>query len=88
MSSQKWAEPFEKKLRTYLPLLSADTELTPDLNLANHGLDSLATVGLLLDLEETFAVTIPDHLLSVDTFATPAGLWAVIDSLRDRETVK
>ncbi|WP_405160842.1 phosphopantetheine-binding protein [Nocardia sp. NBC_01499] len=88
MTRQTWAESFEKTLRTYLPLLSADQEVTPDLNLADHGLDSLATVSLLLDLEETFVVTIPDHLLSVTTFATPAGLWEVIDSLRDTETIQ
>ncbi|GAB2640068.1 phosphopantetheine-binding protein [Nocardia goodfellowii] len=88
MSRQTWSEPFESKLRAYLPLLSADKELTSDLSLADHGLDSLATVSLLLDLEDAFAVMIPDHLLSVDTFATPAGLWEVIDSLRDREAAK
>ncbi|MEU5762574.1 phosphopantetheine-binding protein [Nocardia sp. NPDC047648] len=88
MSRQLWAEPFEKILRTYLPLLPVDTEVTPDMNLADHGLDSMATVRLLLDLEESFAVMIPDHLLSVSTFATPAGLWAAIDSLRDDNAIQ
>ncbi|MFE7741647.1 phosphopantetheine-binding protein [Nocardia sp. NPDC057455] len=86
MTRQTWTEPFEKTLRAYLPLLSPDQEVTPDLNLADQGLDSVATVSLLLDLEEAFLVTIPDHLLSVTTFATPGGLWEVITGLRGAET--
>ncbi|MFI9382486.1 phosphopantetheine-binding protein [Kutzneria sp. NPDC052558] len=85
MSRPQWADPFEQTLRGFLPLLADDQQVTPTLNLADHGLDSLATVSLLLQLEETFAVTIPDHLLSEDTFATPAGLWEVIAGLRDPE---
>ncbi|WP_280352764.1 phosphopantetheine-binding protein [Nocardia abscessus] len=88
MSRQLWTEPFDKILRNYLPFLSVDKKLTPEMNLADHGLDSMATVRLLLDLEDAFAVMIPDHLLSVNTFATPAGLWAVIDSLRDADAVQ
>ncbi|MBF6335115.1 acyl carrier protein [Nocardia abscessus] len=88
MSRQLWAEPFEMILRTYLPFLSVDEKVTPDMNLADQGLDSMATVRLLLHLEETFDVMVPDHLLSVNTFATPAGLWAVIDGLRDGDAVQ
>jgi acyl carrier protein len=88
MNQQQWVEPFEQTLRRYLPLLPDDREVAPGLSLADYGLDSLATVSLLLDLEEAFAVIIPDHLLSETSFATPAGLWEVIASLRDTEPVR
>lgn len=87
MTEQPWATKFEETLRGFLPLL-ADTEpIRPDLRLADLGLDSLATVSLLLEVEEAFEVTIPDHLLTEDTFATPAGLWSVVESLLVRDPV-
>ncbi|SCL20782.1 Phosphopantetheine attachment site [Micromonospora pallida] len=81
MTEQAWTAPFEETLRRYLTLLPPGTPISEDLSLATYGVDSLATVSLLLDLEEAFDVTFPDHLLTESTFATPAGLWAVIDSL-------
>ena len=62
-------------------VLGADTELTPDRRLADLGLDSLATVGLLVDVEESFGVEFPDEALTADTFATAASLWSVVAGL-------
>ena len=45
-------------------------------DLYNAGLTSLATVGLMLALEEQFDIEIPDHMLSRKTFAS-------IDSIRE-----
>ncbi|HET6478939.1 MAG TPA: phosphopantetheine-binding protein [Actinoplanes sp.] len=88
MSQHPWPESFATTLRGYLPLLPTGQEITADMSLADHGLDSLSTVSLLLDLEESFLVTIPDHLLSESTFATPAELWAVIHSLSAEEPAR
>lgn len=88
MTDQLWTATFEETLRAYLPLLPADEPLGAELDLAGHGLDSLATVSLLLDLEEAFDVTIPDHLLAESTFATPAALWSTIESLLIRDPVE
>ncbi|GAA3952000.1 hypothetical protein GCM10022384_02060 [Streptomyces marokkonensis] len=85
MTERHWTGPFEETLRAYLTLLPADRPITPQLRLIDQGLDSLATVSLLLDLEEAFEVTVPDHLLNEETFATPAGLWSVIESLLARK---
>ncbi|MCZ1018979.1 hypothetical protein [Streptomyces noursei] len=41
----------------------------------------MGTVGLLVELEETFAVTIPDEDLTAATFATPATLWTTLSGL-------
>jgi acyl carrier protein len=76
-----WSETFETALRDHLPLLAPDAEMDPGVALANLGLDSLGTVGLLVELEEAFNVVIPDESLSAETFATPKSLWDVIDQL-------
>ncbi|MGW2226108.1 phosphopantetheine-binding protein [Streptomyces formicae] len=82
MPTVPWPPDFESTLRIYLPLLAKDRPLSPELVLSDHGLDSLATVSLFLDLEERYAVTIPDELLSARAFGSPAELWAVIELAR------
>ncbi|WOX17120.1 phosphopantetheine-binding protein [Streptomyces sp. N50] len=76
-----WSKTFETTLRNHLPLLAPEAEIEPEVALADLGLDSLGTVGLLVELEETFNVVIPDESLSTETFATPKSLWDVIDQL-------
>lgn len=75
-----WDPEFEGILRQALPRLSS---VAPDICLREHGLDSLATIDLLLRLEEHYTVSIPDELLSGETFATPASLWRVVTRVRD-----
>lgn len=43
--------------------------------LADLGLDSLGTVRLLTELEEVFAVELPDAALHDSTFSTVQTLW-------------
>ncbi|MFG3015668.1 phosphopantetheine-binding protein [Streptomyces cinerochromogenes] len=81
MTELPWTSTFEKTLRVHLTLVPTEETIAPDLSLADHGLDSMATVSLILDLEEAFGVTIPDHLLTSSTFGTPAELWSAIASL-------
>lgn len=85
MGQTSWPSEFEELLRAHLPLLGAE-RITGDLRLADHGLDSIATVSLLLDLEDRFAVSIPDDLLTATTFGDPAALWAVLAELRPELT--
>lgn len=59
----------------------ADLELDPCTALSALGLDSMALVSLLLDLEETFDFQIPDELLSARTFETATSLWDAIEPL-------
>ncbi|KJK51607.1 hypothetical protein UK23_06290 [Lentzea aerocolonigenes] len=77
----EWPPEFEKVLREHLPLLPAGEQLAPDAQLSAIGLDSLSIVQLLITLEDTFAVEIPDELLSVRTFATAGALWTAISGL-------
>ncbi|MFG2607168.1 phosphopantetheine-binding protein [Streptomyces sp. NPDC048514] len=78
-----WAEfeQFETLLRAHLPLAAPDSALSPDASLTDLGLDSLGTVGLLVDLEQEFGITVPDDALSGETFATAGALWGVVERL-------
>ncbi|MFD0340138.1 phosphopantetheine-binding protein [Streptomyces sp. NPDC127117] len=72
-----WPETFETVVRGHLPLLGAEP-LLASTHLGNAGLDSLATISLLIDLEEQFAIAIPDEHLDADSFATVGSLWSVV----------
>ncbi|MFF5980676.1 phosphopantetheine-binding protein [Streptomyces olindensis] len=76
-----WDKRFEDVLRANLPLLEPGTGLAPDASLAALGLDSLQTVSLLVELEETYEVVVPDDALNAETFASPNSLWAQISAL-------
>jgi acyl carrier protein len=83
-----WDEQFESLLRGALRFLPADEPLSPDLSTADAGLDSLSIVELLLAIEEAYDISVPDELLSSDTFATPTVLWNTISGLRDLDDAR
>jgi diaminopimelate decarboxylase len=77
--SKPWDAEYEKLLRAVLPRLGAT--VAPDASLRIAGLDSLATVDLLVRLEEYYGVSIPDELLTPDVFSTPLTLWSAVGEL-------
>ncbi len=71
---------FQDILRPHLPY--ADTgELAATDELAALGLDSMSIVALLGDLEDRFAVELPDDILNEATFATVGSLWETLATL-------
>jgi acyl carrier protein len=67
--------------------LSVSTDQLDDASdLHSAGLTSLATVGLMLALEECFDIEFPDALLSRRTFSSIDSLAAAVDSLRTAKT--
>jgi acyl carrier protein len=75
-----WNDDFERVVRAHVQL-GADQPMTADLWLPDHGLDSMETVSLLVEMEEVFDVTFPDDLLVAETFQTPRALWGVLSDL-------
>jgi acyl carrier protein len=71
----------EAVVRPRLRFLEPDAPLPPGEPLGSLGLDSMAAINLLLDLETAFGVQIPDELLSADTFETFASLEATFRPL-------
>src|SRR5579872_3378688 len=56
-------------------------------DLHGAGLTSLATVGLMLALEERFEIEFPDALLSRRTFGSIDALASAVDALRSGRAV-
>jgi hypothetical protein len=68
-------------LRPHLRFLEPGMPLSPADPLGALGLDSMAAINLLLDLETSFGIQIPDDLLSAETFETLASLEATFRPL-------
>ena len=68
-------------LRPHLGLLGDDAPIPLDVRLSALGLDSLAAIQLVLDLEDEFGVAIPDDLLTTDLFADAGHLVAAVRRL-------
>ncbi|MEI5099097.1 phosphopantetheine-binding protein [Streptomyces sp. PmtG] len=71
---------FERLLASVLPRHAG--ALGPALDLKGAGLDSMATIELLVRLEDAYGVEFPEASLNASTFATPSALWGVLSSLR------
>jgi acyl carrier protein len=78
-----WDDQFEAILRRHLPFLPPEESLGESIGLRDFGLDSMATVELLADLESTYRVRFLNDLLRMETFATPGVLWASLTALRE-----
>lgn len=80
-SSLPFNEKFEQLLRRHLRLVAADEPIPLEANLVSIGLDSIGTINLLLDIEETFSISLPGALLTPETFQTRARLEKVVATL-------
>ncbi len=78
------AAKIEEGLRRHLSLLGLGEELTPSTEIRQLGLDSVAAVDLLVDLETAFAITFPDEMINWETFQTPSTLENAIRLLIQR----
>jgi acyl carrier protein len=75
-------ERFEDLLRRFLPFLPATHPLTENIDLREHGLDSMGVVELLAALENGYDVRFRDDALCMQTFATPRVLWNTLMAIR------
>ncbi len=73
----------EAVVRPHLKFLEADAPLGAEDNLGEAGLDSMASIDLLLDLEERFDITIQDDLLTENSFASLSEIAKLIEASRD-----
>lgn len=68
-------------MRPHLKLLKSDDRLDLDENLGESGLDSLASIDLLGQIEEAFNIMVPDEALTENTFTSLATLSEMVESL-------
>ncbi len=74
-----WDE-FEQTVRQHLPYLQGDEPLSPDAELRDYGLDSMATVELLSAIESRFQVKFRDDALRMENFRTPSTLFSTLSA--------
>lgn len=74
-------DSFEQLLRRHLKYLKSGDELEPGAELKPLGLDSMASLDLLFDIEDTFEVVMPDEYLNEQTFATSSALRAAVEKV-------
>jgi acyl carrier protein len=77
---REWDDLFEGLLRGVLPP-EHHALITPTVSLEDLGLDSMASVQLLMAVENTYHILLPPEYLDSDTFATPRALWSVVSTL-------
>ncbi|ROQ67145.1 acyl carrier protein [Streptomyces sp. 840.1] len=83
--SEHWDPAFEGLLKEILPRLAERGEVGPDISLKAVGLDSLAMVEVLMTVENTYGISIPDDDLEPEVFTSPATLWALVDRFRESQ---
>lgn len=77
MYSDKVRNIIETNGRLSIPV----KDLTDESDLYNAGLTSLATVSVMLALEDEFDIEIPDNMLSRKTFESIASIIDVVEEL-------
>jgi acyl carrier protein len=75
-------QQFMTLIQSRLKYIQAGATLQAEQELKPLGLDSMAAVDLLLDLEDTYNVALSDKYLTNETFATAQSLWLVINQLQ------
>ncbi|MER5266918.1 phosphopantetheine-binding protein [Actinosynnema sp. NPDC002837] len=75
---------FEAVLRECMAgQLPPGTTLHEDSDLTAFGMDSLTVVRLLVTIEDTFGVVIPDEMIAFEIFSSPGSLWNLISDSRE-----
>jgi acyl carrier protein len=77
---------FEAVLRECLAgLIAPDAPLHEDTDLTVLGIDSLIVVRLLVMLEDSLGVTVPEEILTFEIFSSPGVLWNLISDIREEQ---
>jgi acyl carrier protein len=82
-----WSPAFEELLRRHCRFVPAGQPIAADETWTGLGVDSFATLIMILEMEETFGVSIPDTLLTGAGFSTPGSTWATLNCLRSQSGV-
>jgi acyl carrier protein len=72
---------FVSLLRQHLRALPESQVLSRDTDMKVFGLDSYASVALIVDIEESYGVTFPSDALVPEIFATPGALWKALSAV-------
>ena len=76
-------EALETVVRPHLKFLSQSDRLEPTQDLGEAGLDSMASIDLLLDLENSFGISIADDHLTENSFSNLVEIKKLIEASVD-----
>jgi acyl carrier protein len=65
------------------PLVSTSAVLTEESDLWNAGMDSIASVSVMVSVEDAFDITFPDELLTREVFKSASAIAAAVRLLLD-----
>jgi acyl carrier protein len=68
-------------LKRHLKRLEDQQEIESHVDLRRYGLNSMASVSILLDIEEEVGIEIPDTYLTEETFKSADTLYNVVSIL-------
>jgi acyl carrier protein len=71
---------YQRFLDTIAKFHKHDIPLGIDTPLLALGIDSLATISLLVEIEAALDIHIPDEALSPEAFDSVGALWKMVDS--------
>ena len=74
-------EKLEAVLRKYVPHVPSGVPLPRETPLAELGVDSMQMIGLLVEVEKTFGLVIPDAALLPERIGSAGRLGALIEDL-------
>lgn len=80
MTAPPSLEAIDAVVRPHLKFLPAGEGLEPTRDLGELGLDSMASIDLLLDLERTFGITISDDELTENSFSNLGEIQKLLAS--------
>ena len=67
----------------HLKFLEEEARIGIDDSLAEAGLDSMASINLLLDIEDEVGVSIPDELIEETSFETIRNILALVEKAKN-----
>jgi acyl carrier protein len=78
----RWPPEFEMIIRKHCRRIGAGVPVDAETSLLQLGVDSMAIVTIVLEIEEAFGISIPDELLAGEDSLMPGRMWEAVEMVR------
>lgn len=75
-------EKFIELVKRHLKHVDANCTFDANASLKELGLDSISSIHLLIEIEDTYGITMSDEYLTDKTFSTASSLWNEVEKIR------
>ena len=76
-----WPQEFDQIMRRYCRFADPVLAIAANSSLTSLGIDSMGLINMIIAIEDTFAVTVPDEMLTSESLRTPGSVWAAVRDL-------